>query len=167
MRYPTLHLRCGTSFIMSVLLLTGRPESAGVRVGSRHALIPVVASISYVIRFASKHRGNKLVDLAIAPGLLLQRLTAREPEADQLRVALAALKELLSMGGRDDPPEAFPHLPQVGELHLRGGPCPRLRHPGGGGKGMADGQGLPGRMGCCQPSPDGVIGDVGGAAQKA
>ena len=107
MGYSTLHPRCGTSFILTVLVLSilifslaGRPESMAVRIGSRLALIPVVAGLSYeIIGFASKHRGNKLVDLAVAPGLLLQRLTTREPSRDQVRVALAALKELLSMEG--------------------------------------------------------------------
>ncbi|MDI7251154.1 DUF1385 domain-containing protein [Candidatus Solincola sp.] len=97
----TDHLRCGTSFVLLVLVLTvvvysllGRP-ALWIRVLERVAVIPLVAGISYeIMRYAGENRSPWLAPL-VAPGLALQRLTTRRPGRDQAEVALAALRALL------------------------------------------------------------------------
>ena len=101
-RYSTLHPRCGTGFLLVVMVvaillfsLLGRPDML-VRVASRVVLIPVVAGLSYeVIRFGAAHHANRLVRTVLYPSLALQRLTTNEPTPDMLEVAIVALKEVL------------------------------------------------------------------------
>ncbi len=102
-RYSTSHPRCGTSFLLIVVVvsfflftLLGRP-SMEMRIISRIALIPVVAGIAYeIIKFGGAHPRHPVVKLILAPGLALQALTTREPSADQIEVSIAALKGVLS-----------------------------------------------------------------------
>ncbi len=101
-KYSTAHTRCGTSFILVVMLLAivvfallGRP-SVVVRIASRIVLVPVVAALGYeFIRFAAGHTTNAVVKLFLAPGLALQSLTTRQPDDGQIEVALAAFKRVL------------------------------------------------------------------------
>lgn len=101
--YTTAHPRCGTSFllvvaIISILVFTllGRP-SLWIRLTSRVLLIPVVAGLSYeLIRFSAAHRQNLLMRMLLAPGLLIQQLTTREPEPPMLEVAIAAFQRVLA-----------------------------------------------------------------------
>ena len=102
-KYPTFHPRCGTSFLMTVMLI-----SIGfymlipfttfwARFGSRIALLPIIAGISYeMIRFAAKHRGS-LFALMTAPGLWLQRITTKPPSDDQAQCAIVALDKTMSL----------------------------------------------------------------------
>ncbi|MGV8145829.1 MAG: DUF1385 domain-containing protein [Alkaliphilus sp.] len=100
-KFSTLHPRCGTSFLFIVMVvsmlmfsLIGWPNPL-VRVVARLALLPVVAGISYeIIKIASKSQ-SKLVSLVNYPGLMLQKLTTKEPDDSQLEVALEALKNVL------------------------------------------------------------------------
>lgn len=100
--FSTLHPRCGTNFLMIVMLISififtflGWP-SLWERILSRILLMPVVAGISYeIIRFAGKHMDKPWVRAAILPGLALQKLTTRQPDDDQIEVALASLKAVL------------------------------------------------------------------------
>jgi len=101
-RHSTLHPRCGTSFLLIVMvvsvlvfaLLGG--GSLFYRIWSRLAVLPVVAGLGYeFIRFSGKYYNNSLARFLITPGLWLQKLTTREPDDQQLEVALAALKEVL------------------------------------------------------------------------
>lgn len=100
--FSTLHPRCGTNFLMIVMLISififaflGWP-SLWERILSRILLMPVVAGISYeIIRFAGKHMDKPWVRTAILPGLCLQKLTTREPDDDQIEVAIASLKAVL------------------------------------------------------------------------
>jgi uncharacterized protein YqhQ len=102
-RYSTAHARCGTSFlfvvlIMSILLfaLVGL-HSSGIMIVWRILLIPVIAALSYeVIYFSSRHTGNVVVRAILSPGLWLQTLTTRQPDAPQVEVAIAALREAMS-----------------------------------------------------------------------
>lgn len=96
-RYPRLHPRCGTSFLLQVVLVSallfslfGWPEW-WQRVALRLLLLPVVAGLAYEAIRASA-RGGPLGRLAAAPGLWLQRLTTREPDDAQLEVAIRALE---------------------------------------------------------------------------
>jgi uncharacterized protein YqhQ len=97
--FTTAHTRCGTGFLLVVLVLfvfltslLGRPPLLW-RLLSRLALLPVVAALSYeFIKFSARHEDNPLVRLLVAPSLLLQRLTTREPDDSMVEVAIAALK---------------------------------------------------------------------------
>ena len=102
--YSTAHVRCGTSFLFAVLIIAiivfaivGRP-SVLVMVLSRIALIPLIAALGYeVTYFGARHTKNSLVRAFLAPGLWLQRLTTREPDDNQLEVALSALKRVVEI----------------------------------------------------------------------
>ena len=99
--FYTLHPRCGTSFLVFVLIVSlllfsflGWPNLA-LRILSRILLIPVIAGISYeLLRLAGRSDG-KLVRILSWPGLQLQRLTTMEPTRDQLEVAILSLKAVL------------------------------------------------------------------------
>ena len=96
-RHPTPHPRCGTAFLLTVAVvsvlvfaLLGRPDLEW-RILSRIALIPVVAAVSYeIIRFAGAHRRAWFGQALAAPGLLLQRITTRQPDDGQIEVAITA-----------------------------------------------------------------------------
>jgi uncharacterized protein YqhQ len=96
--YTTLHPRCGTNFLFIVMIVSivmfaflGWPD-LWIRIVSRIILMPVVAGLAYeIIRFAGKSEAA-WVGIAIMPGLLLQKLTTREPSDDQLEVAIKALE---------------------------------------------------------------------------
>lgn len=100
--FSTLHPRCGTNFLMIVMLISmfiftflGWPDLLE-RIASRVVLMPVIAGVSYeIIRFAGNHDDNPLVHFAIMPGLLLQKLTTRQPDDSQIEVAIASLKAVL------------------------------------------------------------------------
>jgi len=102
-RYSTAHPRCGTSFLLvvvviSVLLfvLVGTPP-LWQRLLSRVALVPVIAAISYeVIRLMGALQGNRLMRVLFRPNLWLQSLTTREPDDAQVEVAIYALREVLA-----------------------------------------------------------------------
>ncbi len=99
--FYTLHPRCGTSFLVFVLIVSlllfsflGWPNLV-VRILSRILLLPVIASISFeLLRWAGRSNG-KIVRILSWPGLQLQRLTTAEPDRDQLEVALLSLKAVL------------------------------------------------------------------------
>jgi len=102
-RFSTAHVRCGTNFLLTVMVVTivayavfGRPGWV-VLVASRLLLIPVVAGLSYeIIRYAARNMGKAWVATAMKPGLALQKLTTRPPTDDQLEVAIISLKAVLS-----------------------------------------------------------------------
>ena len=97
-KYTTLHPRCGTAFLLLVVLIAilvflalGHPP-LWIRIVSRIALLPVIAGISYeVLRIHGRYAGNRLLKVLLGPGLLLQMLTTRRPDDDQIEVAIAAL----------------------------------------------------------------------------
>jgi len=99
--FSTRHPRCGTSFILFVMIvsilvfsLLGRPDFLH-RVVYKLLLMPVVAGISYeAIRFTGKYTNSKLVQLLSWPGIALQKITTREPDDDQIEVAIAAMKKV-------------------------------------------------------------------------
>jgi uncharacterized protein YqhQ len=114
-RYPREHPRCGTGFLLvvvviSVLLfsLLGRPPLL-LRLASRVALIPVVAGIAYeYIRLTARHMDNPVVRLLVRPQLALQRLTTREPSPDMLEVGITALRHVLAAENLPDTTPAEP-----------------------------------------------------------
>ncbi len=102
-KYSTAHARCGTAFLLAVLIiailvfaLVGRQE-VWLMVLSRVLLLPVIASLGYeVTQFGARHLKNGFVRAMMAPGLWLQKLTTREPDDRQVEVAIAALESVLA-----------------------------------------------------------------------
>ena len=102
-KYSTLHPRCGTSFLMvvmvvSILVFSMSPfVSIYGRLISRIVLLPLISGISYkVIRYSAKHPGSPLRFVTF-PGLLLQKITTKEPDEPQLETAIRALQEALTV----------------------------------------------------------------------
>ena len=100
-KHSTFHPRCGTSFLMVVMLISALVyafipfESLAMRLLSRIILIPVIAGISYeIIRFAAL-RKIKVLEWITLPGLWLQRVTTKQPDDGQLEIAIRALDEAL------------------------------------------------------------------------
>jgi uncharacterized protein YqhQ len=111
-RYSRLHPRCGTSFLLIVMLVSIAVFSLipklwpfYLKAGSRIILLPMIAGISYeFLKWSATHENHPLVRMIIAPGLALQRLTTREPDDSQLEVAIRSLNEALEVnsGYKDD-----------------------------------------------------------------
>ena len=111
--YSRLHPRCGTSFLLIVMVLAifvfapiGLPAWYWL-VLSRILGIPLIAGLSYeVIKWAGKNRRKRWVRALMWPGLMLQNLTTREPDESQLEVAIAALEAVLAVESPGDAAEA-------------------------------------------------------------
>jgi uncharacterized protein YqhQ len=111
-RYSRLHPRCGTSFLLIVMVLAifvfapiGLPEWYWL-LASRILGIPLIAGLSYeVIKWAGKNRRKRWVRALMWPGLMLQNLTTREPDREQLAVAIAALESVLAVESPEEPTE--------------------------------------------------------------
>ena len=102
-KYSTYHPRCGTSFLMTVMIISmfvymAIPvQTFWARFAIRIALLPVIAGVSYeIIRFAAKHRGS-LFALMTAPGLWLQRITTQPPDDREVECAIVALDEAMKL----------------------------------------------------------------------
>jgi uncharacterized protein YqhQ len=100
-KYSTYHPRCGTSFLMTVMLISigfymlVPYTTFWARFASRIVLLPVIAGVSYeIIRFAAKHRGS-LFALMTAPGLWLQRITTQPPSDEMAQCAITALDQAM------------------------------------------------------------------------
>lgn len=108
--FYTLHPRCGTSFLMFVMVISllvfsllGWPNLAA-RILSRLLLIPLIAGLSYeLLQFTGRHEGP-LVRFLSMPGIALQKLTTKEPGMDQLEVAIAAMKAVMPRQEREKYP---------------------------------------------------------------
>ena len=121
-KYPTAHQRCGTEFLVVVILLSivafslvGRQEPL-IMVGSRILLIPVIASIGYeILRFGARHRANPLVKVLLYPGLLVQMITTKQPTDDMIEVAIVSMEQALEADGEPVPAGSgdFPRQPLV------------------------------------------------------
>ena len=116
-KYTTVHPRCGTSFLLIVMVISilvfallGE-GSLFYRIWSRLAVLPVVAGLGYeFLKFTGKHYKRRWARILIAPGLLLQSLTTREPDDGMLEVAIAALKAVLSEEKAALKPDLEPEL---------------------------------------------------------
>ncbi|MBK9054084.1 MAG: DUF1385 domain-containing protein [Chloroflexi bacterium] len=105
-RFPLEHPRCGTAFLLTVVLLsiilfTLLPpvftQNILLRIVSRVLFIPIIAGIGYeFIRFTAKHQSNPFIRLITKPNLALQRLTTREPDEGMLAVAIVAFQQVLA-----------------------------------------------------------------------
>jgi uncharacterized protein YqhQ len=100
--YSTAHTRCGTSFLLVVLVLSilvfallGRPP-LWISIASRILLLPVIAALSYeLIKFEAGYSHNRFVHWMLLPGLWLQAMTTRQPSDSQLEVAITAMGKAL------------------------------------------------------------------------
>ncbi len=103
-RYSRLHPRCGTSFLLVVMIMAifvfapvGLP-SWWILVLTRIVGVPLIAGLSFeVIKWAGRNRRRRWVQLIMYPGLQLQRLTTREPDLDELAVSITALQAVLAV----------------------------------------------------------------------
>jgi len=106
-KYSTFHPRCGTSFLMTVMIFSilvyivanaiFPVTTFWARFATRIILLPVIAGLSYeIIRFAAKHRGS-LFAMMTAPGLWLQRITTQPPSDDQVHCAIVALDKAMAL----------------------------------------------------------------------
>lgn len=106
--YSCIHPRCGTSFllivvVLSIVLFSLIPGAwpLWAKGLSRLILLPVIAGLGYeFLKYSASHSENPVIGSLMKPGLLLQRLTTREPSDDQLEVAIRAMKEALAMEPR-------------------------------------------------------------------
>jgi uncharacterized protein YqhQ len=113
--YNAAHVRCGTSFLFVVLIisiivfvLVGL-HSSWLMVLSRIVLIPVIAALGYeIIYFGGRHSHNGVVRVILAPGLWLQTLTTREPDDSQLEVALSALERVIAADQSEETAQEIP-----------------------------------------------------------
>ena len=109
-KYPTAHPRCGTEFLVVVIILSivafslvGRTDAVTM-VGSRIALIPVIAAVGYeILKWGAKHRGNAIVRAIMYPGILVQKITTRQPTNDMIEVAIVSMEQALKADGETIP----------------------------------------------------------------
>jgi uncharacterized protein YqhQ len=110
--FSRLHPRCGTSFLLIVMLvsififsLIPKLWPFYLKAGARIFLLPLIAGVSYeLLKWSARHDTSLIVRMLIAPGLALQKLTTREPDDDQLEVAIRSMEEALeeNSGHKDD-----------------------------------------------------------------
>ncbi|MCJ7613738.1 DUF1385 domain-containing protein [Candidatus Bathyarchaeota archaeon] len=99
--FSRFHSRCGTSFLLIVTVISilffsliSSPDYL-VRLSYRIILIPVISSVSYeLLRLSDRHKDSRIVRALVAPGLLLQRLTTKQPDDKMIEVAIKAVKEV-------------------------------------------------------------------------
>jgi uncharacterized protein YqhQ len=103
-RFSTLHVRCGTNFLLIVMILTifvfalfGTP-SLGWRIGSRLLAIPIIAGIAFeLLRLGARYHRSPVMRALMAPGLWLQKITTKPPSGDQIEVAIASFRKVRAM----------------------------------------------------------------------
>jgi uncharacterized protein YqhQ len=109
-RYPTAHPRCGTEFLVVVILVSivafsivGRQDILTM-ILSRVILIPVIAAVSYeLLRFGARHRGNALVRVFFEPGIWVQKITTKQPTDDMIEVAIVSMEQAMAADGEELP----------------------------------------------------------------
>jgi uncharacterized protein YqhQ len=111
-KFTTLHMRCGTSFLLVVMVVSilvfaiVQWPAWYLLILSRIVLVPLIAGISYeIIKIAGRHEHNLFVRIVMAPGLALQWLTTRQPDRSQIEVAIAALEKIIELEPQDRPAE--------------------------------------------------------------
>jgi uncharacterized protein YqhQ len=119
-RFETMHVRCGTSFLLMVMVVAilvysvipvftfagpwGGALSLGWRVAIRLLLLPVIAGLAYeVIKFAGNHARNPVVKVLLWPGLMMQKMTTREPDDSMVEVAVMAVRPVLEREETGEP----------------------------------------------------------------
>ena len=120
--FYTLHPRCGTSFLMFVMIIAiivhvfmGWPN-VWMRVGLRLLALPLIAGLSYELLKWAGRSNNKVVEFLSLPGIYLQKLTTRQPDLKQLEVAIAAMKAVIPCG-TDEEEAAKPYFEGICDLN--------------------------------------------------
>jgi len=111
-RYSTLHVRCGTNFLLLVMVITifvfavfGNP-GLWWRIGSRIVAIPVIAGLAFeMLRLGARFPNSRVIRGLMVPGLWLQKITTRPPEPDQIEVAIASFNEVIRREAEAEPIE--------------------------------------------------------------
>jgi uncharacterized protein YqhQ len=101
-KYSTLHVRCGTNFLLLVMVITifvfalfGNP-GLWWRIGSRIVAIPLIAGLAFeMLRLGARFPRSRVIHALMVPGLWLQKITTRPPDADQMEIAIASFNEVL------------------------------------------------------------------------
>ena len=109
-RYSTLHVRCGTNFLLLVMVITifvfavfGNP-GLWWRIGSRIVAIPLIAGLAFeMLRLGARFPNSRVIRGLMVPGLWLQKITTRPPEREQIEVAIASFNEVLRREGEAEP----------------------------------------------------------------
>ncbi len=109
-KYPTAHQRCGTEFLVIVVMLSiiafslvGRQEPL-VMILSRILLIPVIAAVGYeLLKLGARHRSNRIVHSLLYPGLFVQKITTKQPTDDMIEVAIVSMEQALEADGETIP----------------------------------------------------------------
>ena len=117
-KYPTAHQRCGTEFLVVVIMLSilrsrlvGR-QTPLVMIASRILLIPVIAALGYeLLRFGARHRANPLVKAIMYPGSAVQKITTKQPTDDMIEVAIVSMEQALEADGEAVPERGSARLP--------------------------------------------------------
>ena len=116
--FTTLHPRCGTSFLFFVMLISivvfsflGRPETIADRL-QRLAFVPLIGGLAYeAIKLSGKFAKSWLIKPFIFPGLMMQKITTKEPDDDQLTVGMAALRAVLTPEADDFKERTYYDIP--------------------------------------------------------
>src|SRR6476659_608209 len=144
-KYPTAHPRCGTEFLVVVIALSiiafslvGRQEPL-VMILSRILLIPVIAAVGYeILKWGARHRGTAIVRAIMYPGILVQKITTRQPTNHMIEVAIVSRAQALQADGETLPAgsAAFARdrlaLPKPREAEVAGGVEPAPAETTGG-----------------------------------
>jgi uncharacterized protein YqhQ len=109
-KYPTAHPRCGTEFLVVVILISiitfsivGR-QPLPVMIISRIVLIPVIAAVSYeLLRFGARHRDSAVIRALFAPGIWVQKITTKQPTDDMIEVAIVSMEQAMTADGETLP----------------------------------------------------------------
>jgi uncharacterized protein YqhQ len=109
-KYPTAHHRCGTEFLVILVLLSiftfslvGKQPPL-LMIGSRIVLIPVLAAVGYeILKFGARYRHNRLIKVIMYPGILVQMITTKRPTDDMIEVAITSMEEALLADGNEIP----------------------------------------------------------------
>ena len=149
-RFPTAHPRCGTEFLVVVILLSilafslvGR-QTPIVMIVSRIVLIPVIAAVGYeILRLGARHRSNPVVRVIMWPGILVQKITTKQPTDDMIEVAIVAMEEALRADGETVP---------AGSLDLPREPMPEPGETAAAVRAMAEADAIDGVPGPSTPA---------------
>jgi uncharacterized protein YqhQ len=109
-KYPTAHHRCGTEFLVILVLLSiftfslvGKQHPL-VMIGSRFVLIPLLAAVGYeILKLGARYRHNPIIRVIMYPGILVQMITTKRPSDDMIEVAITSMEEALLADGNEVP----------------------------------------------------------------
>ena len=109
-KYPTAHHRCGTEFLVILVMLSifvfslvGKQPPL-IMIASRIVLIPVLAAVGYeILKFGARYRTNPLIRVIMYPGILVQKITTKQPTDDMIEVAIVSMEQALEADGETIP----------------------------------------------------------------